>query len=244
ERAIANLDGEYHLIARAVDAAGNVSSERSATVFVDTAPPRIGGFAATVHGVQISPNQNGELSLNPGAARFGISLEGDTATASVRIGETIVPLARSLESGLWEAEIIVPPQSLRMSISAADAVGNMLHEREIGTLHPVARGSVMAGGDSDQRPLAGARIFVSVFDSGRGEYVALKELTTDERGEYELALLPGSYRFVMRADNHYSQETTAVLEHAGVVPVSFTTEPFRGVTGYVYGWLDYFKYDL
>jgi len=138
-------DGIYNVYARAVDAAGNASPALSRALVVDMSPPRIGSFDVIAQGARIAPDERGTISLYSGMkALFEVSLEGDTDTASLKLGTTTIPLKKDIASGLWQATINTGATgTTTLAVSAKDKVRNAFTAKPIGALIVADRPAVV-----------------------------------------------------------------------------------------------------
>ncbi len=232
-------DGAYTVYARAVDAAGNVSLLRSQTVIVDTMPPHIGSFDIVAQGIRIPPNEQGVIALYKGMeALFEVSLEGDTARASLSVGSTSVPLKKDIVSGLWQATVRSgEASSTPLSVSAEDERGNRLSAAPLGALIAVEYGSVATllpeGG---AKPLQGAEMEVLILSEGTGSIVPFSGAETavsGADGTYALALPTGTYKLVPRLSGYRGQAQELMLERPGLVGASFYMKKSSGVWGFI-----------
>lgn len=219
-------DGRYTVSARAVDAAGNTSSVSTRDLTVDATPPRIGTFAVAVEGARITPDQKGIVELYPHTtAQFGVSLEQDTAQATLMVGSSTVPLTYQVRSGLWEGEIVLDefPVAVTLALSATDALGNAVHSAPIGSIMPAAYGRVVAVGDDGTRtPLPQAHIRVATQNESTGAFIPVNYVTaagvpTNAEGYYQLLLTPGTYQLTVEAVGYEGQPRTITRDRTGVV---------------------------
>ncbi len=244
-------DGKYQLFARAVDAAGNSSVSRVEQVLVDTMPPHIGSFSISTGGMRIAPDQSGVIAAYPMRdVTFEISLEEDTARASVSTEVVHSPLTKNISNGLWEAMVQVPEMETPILISAEDAVHNEVVDTQIGLLKPLARGHVTVARDDGTRdPVPEAQIQVLVLDEGSGNFVPFADrgvaaggIVTVSDGTYELALPEGVYRLIARKEGIKTTAQDITLERAGFVNISFTSERLNAFFNFIQDITDYFQY--
>ncbi len=246
------VDGVYQLLVRGVDAAGNVSSEVSRDVTVDTIPPRIGSFGVMYKGVRISPDENGNISAYTHMPlMFEVSLEGDTEAASVAIGSATYALKKNLATGLWEASIETPGDA-PIRISAEDAVHNKITGKEVGAFVPIDRGAVFILSGGQRSPVPDLGIKVLVLDEGTGNFVSLDptafsgigESVMEEDGIYELVLPKGTYKLIAHAKGFRTIEREVQLPGPSFIGESFETEHISAVFGFIQSIMDYLKYGL
>ncbi len=217
------VDGVYKILVRATDAAGNVSSIHSDMLTIDTTPPRVGAFSASLGGgVSISPDKNGMLTLYTGSALlFGVSLESDTVRASLAIESNVFPLQQSIATGLWEGPVsITGSSSATLLLTAEDERHNVLQDKNIGMVIPVRRGTITDG----TRPVVGAQVTAESIDDQSAVQQGTIEVMSQEDGTYELVLPAGTYRLRMRQSGYRTEETMLTLPQAAFVTASFVTE--------------------
>jgi hypothetical protein len=224
-------DGTFELVARAVDASGNVSPALSREIIVDTSPPHIGGFGLIEGNIRVSPDERGALMTYAGrAARFAISLESDTADAEVHIDSTIIPLSLNIATGLWEGDLPAIENEELLRVSVIDGLGNATHEKEIGTLEPITRGSVH---DAEGGALSGVPIGIFEYDDARHAYIASGTIVhTAPDGSYELMLSPGKYELRARLQGYRTASYEISLDRPSYVNPNLTLDAYEGVAGF------------
>ena len=240
-------DGIYSMSVRAVDGAGNVSSELSEDVTVDTVPPRIGSFGMVEGVLQITPDRDGALVIYPGKEEsFRVSLEGDTKSASLTIGEHVLPLQLDIRSGLWQTTVpaLEGGKPVSILITAEDGLGNTVEKNPLGEIGFVNRGTVR---DEGGAAMKGIPIAISTLDENSQEYVPLssaQNIMTADDGTYELALPQGTYRLTARTRGYAAVEHMLTLERPAFIGESFTLKKFKGIRGLFNRLLDYWNYSL
>lgn len=233
-------DGSYEIVARAVDAAGNVSPILSNAVVVDTSPPHIGSFSLIESDVRLSPDADGKLEIYANhASRFAISLEGDTKSAELHVGETLVPLSLDIASGLWEGMLPPLASGATLSVNATDELGNATDEKEIGALGVIARGLVR---DDAGNALASVPIEVFVYDDVHTSYLASgTTIESASDGSYELTLAQGKYELRARLTGYRTAIQQLSLQRSAFVNTSFALEEFTGVRGFFERIIEYWR---
>lgn len=227
------VDGSYSIFARAVDSAGNTSAVEQRNFIVDTLPPHVGPFGLTVQGVREVPDTTGTLYLYPDSKGvFGVSLENDTAHASVIIGEQEFPLAKNIGSGLWEAVVSYNAANTeQLMISAEDRVGNSVSYKNIGSIIPMKRSFVSEiRSDGTRVPHSGAHIVVVVRNDETGEEAPFDFGTrsvpvTDGDGAFELYLPSGTYVLKASVPGFSSEVQKVSLAQTGPVTVNLKLTP-------------------
>ncbi len=129
-------DGEYTMILRAVDVAGNVSTEKTLDVSIDDTPPRVGSFEVFSSGVKVWPVNSLWTVSDGNKLGFNISLEQDTKTASLYVNKEAVTLVKDLSTGIWRGELMLNQQGANdIHISAVDNGGNKIEQVRLVTIY-------------------------------------------------------------------------------------------------------------
>jgi len=244
-------DGEYEVTARAVDAAGNTSDEMTQKLTVDTTPPRVGSFLSSVHGVQISPDKDGVLSLYADSDfTLGVSLEDDTASSSVYFQGNTYPLVYDVASGLWRGDVSIHGQGHSgITISARDRLGNSIKNVTLGAVEALPHGQVLITTDGSPLPLSGAHMKVLSLNKETGRYVSSSEssggdIVTGNDGAYELVLPAGTFKLVLQAAGYQTVEKEITLERTTLITETFTTQKISPIQQMVQNVFDYISYSL
>ncbi len=246
-------DGSYRVSVRAVDAAGNESPIFSEYILVDGSPPRVGSFAARVHGVLISPDEHGSLFVYDGLVTFVVSLEADVESASIEVGHRSYPLVMNVESGLWESTVDLSRSGINtILLSAEDAVGNSVKAKNLGSFMLVPRGSVsFLETDNTESFLSRGVIRVLRLQDETGRYVpfssvgtASGEVAVNSDGTYELTLPKGTYKLFFKHDGYQAIQKELSLSRSSLINVSFATRELSGISGFIQEVIDYIRYEL
>jgi hypothetical protein len=245
-------DGLYTLSVRAVDTAGNVSSEVSKTFSVDKTAPRIGSFFIETNRVRLTPDEKGRLSVpKDNVFTLGVSVEGDAEKAEAGFGIDKIILKKDLSTGLWTGLLSVKGSTTtNLSISAEDGSGNVTLSKEIGDLESVSGGSVYSINKKGEKiPISGASIRVLKLNEETQEFVtfinsageSLRVVSATD-GSYDLALPQGSYKLIMTTLGFKSVEEKITLERSEFVNVSFITESVSGVRAWLENLLEWIRF--
>ncbi len=144
-------DGMYIMVARAVDAAGNVSSEESQPITVDSTAPRVGSFEITSDGVQLLPTNDVFNTVVETPLAVSVSLEHDTVTASLMYGDISIPLIKDLATGLWKGTISFDQTgSVSIIISAVDAARNTVEGQKFANFSVAEKSGVSLGDKKEE----------------------------------------------------------------------------------------------
>ena len=242
-------DGTYELLLRAVDAAGNTSTQISKQFTVDTLPPRIGSFTATTNNAVISPDKKGAIAVYPDSTvTFGVSLEEDTVAASVQIAEVQHPLKYDIASGLWlGTDSMMISTSSAICVSAEDELHNGFSNKCIGSFEVTPRGQVFTVQDALPQPVKGAKIKVLVSSPEKNSFEPFVstlmngEITTAPDGSYELILPEGSYRLIVTAPGYRTLEKDIVVAQSAPISTAYETEKLSALQTFIQNITDYFR---
>ena len=244
-------DGTYTIHVRAVDAAGNLSPEMSQSVRIDTTSPRIGSFFLMKNTIQMTPDISGNISVYASdTANFAVSLESDTQTASLFLGDTKLPLTQDPLDGLWKTQISFDiSTSLALAISATDTSGNITDKKEIGNILLISPGSTMEILNGNTIPVAGAHIFVLKQNDQTGEYSPFIDasgvavtLFSGADGTYNLILPEGTFKIVVMKSGYKTEEQIVSLDRPSYVSTSFTLHRVTGIMMFIDNAFDFFRY--
>lgn len=241
-------DGEYKVYARAIDRASNISVPSLLTLSVDKVAPRIGSFFFEKNGVNLNPDDNGDLSIYRNSIfNFNISLEEDTKSAVLKIGDKIFPLTKDNKSQLWIADVSVWKESTEaMMITAIDFTGNTLNNKVIGNISISSRGTVSL---SDHNGLVvGAKIKILKLNKETNQYndfIALDskntEIVSNQDGEYDLVLPAGNYRFIISGTDISTLKYNLNLDRSSIVNLDFVVSKVSGIMKFINNLLGIFK---
>jgi len=240
-------DGSYEVSVRAVDAAGNTSVESTQKITVDTTPPRVGSFTATINGTQLSPDKDGNIDAYADTdLSLGVSLEDDTASSSLTMQGETYPLMLDIVSGLWVGTVHLKGEGIApVTISAVDKLGNAIKDVRLGQISVVSPGKVLVQDGDSLEPLAGVHIVVSELDQESGRYETMATDTeTGADGAYIYILTQGSYKLVMREAGYRTVERDIVLNRPTLVHESFTTQKLSAFQEFIQNITDYIRYSI
>lgn len=232
-------DNSYIIYARAVDAAGNISNELTQHIYIDKTAPRIGSFFIQKNNLNLIPDQYGNVSFYINSTlTFTVSMEQDTKTASITIGNKNIKLNKNMASGLWEATTTIDIASAQdIFITAEDSSGNMTKNKKIGIIAGVDKGNVVVDNNGVSEFVSGAEMYIYKLNDITGEYnrfVSSKDsvvtnIKTDENGRYELVLPAGNYRLSVVKTGYKVIKMDISLSRAEIISESLVTKKISGV---------------
>jgi len=240
-------DGSYKVYARAVDTSGNISSPLSISISIDKTAPRIGGFFLEKNNIDLNPDDTGNISIYKNSTfAFNVSLEDDTKSASIKIGEQSFLLKKDTSSGLWTADISMDRESTeKILITAEDGSGNIVEDKNIGSISIVNPGVVSV--DSSEL-IVGANINVLKLDNNTNQYNDFSisndgssSVSSGQSGEYNLVLPAGEYRLVVSGSEINTLKYPLKLDRTSIVNVDFNVSKMSGIMKFINSILGIFK---
>jgi len=243
-------DNTYTVSVRAVDGAGNISSEMSKDLLIDKTSPRIGSFFLLENNLNMTPDGTGTISLYKNSmSDFVASLEGDTKNATLFAGDVPFILKQDNADGLWKTRISFDSTStVALYITASDHSGNTTDKKSIGSLSPLEYGSVL---DNIAAPISGAQVFIfklsdqtQQYDKFISSFGTSSTIISDNDGRYRLALPQGSYKLVAMKSGYKTVEHDISLERNSFIGNSFTLQKVTGIMKLVNSVLDFFRYSI
>lgn len=224
-------DGNYSVIARAVDFALNSSNSQKYVLIFDRIPPKIGGSIITSGPQIILANSNGVISL-PSHSRYTIlfsSIGGATditllATPSGKtIGNTLRFIAsKNASTSIWTSDIQFDQSGdYEISVDAIDGADNRT-VTALAPIHILESGKVISG----KAAVKGAVVSVYYYDTDRHAfflwngkaYSQNNPAVTDDLGSYSFTLPKGKYYIEVKAKGYkdlvsdiFSFQNTTVL---------------------------------
>ncbi|MDO8601306.1 MAG: hypothetical protein Q7R46_01340 [bacterium] len=194
-------DGDYKIMTRATDGAGNIAYSEPKNITIDTTPPRIGSILITSGALALFPDQTGALKLFKNTLyKVLLSVEKDAKVVSLSAQEAIFNLDFNKAISLWESEISFPELGDNLlTINAKDEAGNS-QAKEAVLLKIISLGVI--SDKNNNAPIAGANAALSVFDRSRNSWSPFDAQAfgqenpqkTNNRGEYGFLIPSGRYR--------------------------------------------------
>ncbi|NVN97413.1 hypothetical protein HXX01_04280, partial [Candidatus Nomurabacteria bacterium] len=243
-------DGEYKIHVRAVDRASNIGEEKTLLLSIDKTAPRIGSFFMSKNGVDISPDDNGDILIYQNTVfNFNVSLENDTESASLTIDNKNFELKKDYKSQLWNTEISLNAgKSKRILMTVSDFSGNITKDKDIGSISASSRGKVYLKKDNTEVLNIGASITIQQLNKETNQYDDFNlidtndsSIFTNQSGEYDLVLPAGNYRFIIKGDNINTLKYTKELSRPSVVVQDFNVSPLSGFMQFINKFLSIFK---
>jgi hypothetical protein len=233
-------NSSYTVYARAVDLAGNVSSEITQSVSIDKISPTIGSFFIAKDNLNLIPDQDGKISYYKNSPfTFAVSIEKDAKTASLNIGSKNLNLIKNITSGLWEATTTIDSESTQdILITATDDSGNITNNKKVGLFTAVNKGNVILQNNGTSIGVVGeATIHIYKYNESTGGYDKFiptvsgidSVIKTDESGHYSLTLPIGKYQLIAVKSGFKVVKKDIILSKAEIVNDSFVSKKISGL---------------
>jgi len=216
-------DGNFDVLARAIDEALNITLSKTQTLVVDTQPPVVGVLLINNGPQLFYPNSNGVLTgvrgvdqnITTNAVGGPIEITIKATTADEKVNQQF-SLTRSTESGLWSG-IVSFSQSgnYQLSVDALDGAGNRTN-RSLGSAHVVDSPQVVDARTNE--PITGATVKLFAEDQishqwelwDGSAYSEKNSQLTDASGRFEFLLPPGRY-YLNVSQSRYRNLTSQIL---------------------------------
>lgn len=229
------VDGNYNVVARAVDEAGQEGKSDSYILVVDTLPPRIGPPLFTIGPQIILPSQDGLRVTQVGLTqKITTSSVGGTTELSIKPVSLLqggadsdkFTLTKSSDTGLWSGSLSFSrPGVYKLDVHAVDGAQNEI-TKNLSSMVVLSSGVVTDG----EKSIAGAEIFLYSFDQISKRFVPwqgapfaqVNPQETNEEGGYHLIVPPGTYYLQIKAPGYHTQKSKIFkLEETSVINADF-----------------------
>lgn len=207
-------DGNYPIVVRAFDTAGNIAVSKSQTLVIDTIPPVAGGGFYSLGPLVLKPDKNGIISLVAGAENtYILSMKGGVTQAQVAVDSKTFDLIQQPGTSLWYGKLKFDKAGeSKITISATDGANNKT-ERTTGFLSIKEFGSVF--NSKDNAPINNAIISIFQFQPSINEWILWSAQsfgqknpqTTTKDGEYSFMVPPGKYYLEAKAQGYTTMQS-------------------------------------
>ncbi len=227
-------DGNYQMVARAIDTSGNIGKTSTKTLVIDRLPP-ITGISLVSIGPQIlKPNQNDLFETISGIdQKITINAVGGPTSINLVAQDTkgehepqTFALTKSSDSGLWSGILSFSEQGIfRITVKSVDGAGNK-------TDRPLFKARVINPGqliDSNTKQATQGEVAVyykvpetedwQIWDGI--SYGQTNPQLSDKEGRFSFVLPPGTYYLRTKATDYYDT-TSAVFTITTPTPVTDT----------------------
>ncbi|MBF8250015.1 MAG: Thioredoxin protein [Candidatus Levybacteria bacterium] len=203
-------DGNYPVIARAFDSAGNIGQSAIQMLIIDTIPPIIGGGMQSVGPQLLTPDRNGIIRLVAGTqSTLTLSMKGGVTQAKVETQDGSFDLQSGVGSNLWSGNIkFEKAGEEQLKIVAVDGAGNKT-ERSLNAVLVENFGKILD--KETQKPVEDARVAIYFFETQSQQWLLWEGASYGQINPQKTALA-GAYSFMVPAGRYYL-EVTALGYH-------------------------------
>jgi thiol-disulfide isomerase/thioredoxin len=207
-------DGNYQILARAVDTSGNIGLTKPITLVIDRLPPTVGGNVVSLGPQILEPDRNNSLTtLTNLEQKITLSAVGGPtsinllATSKDKAKPQVFTLTQSVDSGLWSGILSFKKAgSYTLVANSIDGAGNKT-SRILDSVN-VSSPSHIANARNN-KPLA-ATITAYYTDPDTNNWVVWDGASygqdnpqaTDSSGNFKLMLPPGKYYLKITAKGY------------------------------------------
>lgn len=219
-------DGNYELLVRAKDAAGNIGVSRVYTLVIDRLPPQVGGSLFSVGPVILSPDAGGRIHTIVGlSTKVTLSAIGGPVSLDLFANGQMYSFVKNIESGLWSGTVNIAREGeYKLKTKSIDGADN-LTERELSTVVALKAGRIV---DENGEAVEGAVVKIYIYDELIGRYSPweaeafgqVNPQTTRKDGTYRLLLPSGKYYLEVKAPSKKKVRTT-IFETDFSTPFNF-----------------------
>lgn len=221
-------DGNYQIIARAIDNAGNIGRSASQTLIVDTIPPIIGGGMQALGPQILTPNENGSISVVAGTEiTIAMSMKGGVTEAEIQTTDGIFKLLPQLGTNMWVGKVRFEREGEKLfTISAVDGADNKT-ERPFNTLWVEQFGVVEE--KENKQAIKNAEVSLYYFETVTQQWIVWEGKSygqenpqkTDDKGSYSFMVPAGKYYVGVTAPGYHPTQSQ-ILTLSATSMLNFT----------------------
>lgn len=207
-------DGNYQIIARAFDNAGNIGRSAPQTLVVDTIPPIIGGGMQAVGPQILTPNEKGSVAIVAGAEiTVAMSMKGGVTEAEVQTTDGVFKLYPQEGTNIWVGKIKFENAGEKpLTISAIDGANNKT-VRPFNTLLVEQFGKIEE--KDTQQAINNAEVSLYFFETITQQWVLWEGKSygqqnpqkTNAKGSYSLMVPRGIYYIEVTALGYHTAQS-------------------------------------
>lgn len=207
-------DGNYQIVARAIDNAGNIGRSKPQTLIVDTIPPIIGGVMQALGPQILIPNSSGKITLVAGAESvIAMSMKGGVTEATIKTSDGEFKLSNQPGTNIWVGKLKFTKQGEKLiNILAIDGAGNKT-ERDLSVIEVKNFGTITD--KQNLKPVEGAKVSLFVFESTANSWVLWDAKSygqqnpqeTADKGSYSFMVTPGKYYIEVKASGFHTLQS-------------------------------------
>lgn len=218
-------DGNYEVMVRATDGAGNQRLSKSYTMVIDRLPPLVGGNLVSLGPLVLVPDINGSIVTIAGLQqRITLSTTGGAISVDLLMNSSVSSLPKSIETGLWSGNIsFSSPGLYQLKTKSVDGAENKT-ERMLNSVIVLEPGKIL-GTETSFVEEAEVRIYYQdpeskVWTLWDGKpFGQVNPQLTNEQGEYRYYLPAGSYYFEIKATG-YKKLTSEIFTLSKSTPIN------------------------
>jgi peroxiredoxin len=230
-------DGNYKIVARAMDGAGNHGVSRTYTLIIDRLPPLVGGNVWSLGPILLNPDVNGFITTLTGVDnKITMSAVGGPLSIDLSVGSSKYSLEKSVSSGLWTGTInFKDPGLYTVSATSVDGAGNVT-QRDLNTVLVLTSGSVT--NKKTDNPIGGATLGVYELNPASklwnlwtgASFGQTTTQTTDVDGGYSYFLPAGTYYLRVSAPGYKDLYSNIFkLDQPSVLNANFRLKPLARI---------------
>jgi len=236
-------DGNYKILARAIDTSGNIGMTQIATLIIDRLPPLVGGNLITLGPQTLKPDSNGLISTLVGIDQkitmsavggpTNITIEATSSDSKNKVKS--FSMTQSAETGLWAGILsFETPGTYSLLAKSVDGAGNKV-SRVLNTINVTAPASVVRAG-TDKPVVSKTSVYYWEAESSQwvvwdgAAYGQDNPVLTDKKGQFSLVLPAGKY-YLKTSAKDYKTLTSNIFKLNDSTPISTTLnlKPLRGL---------------
>lgn len=226
-------DGNYDIVARAIDTDGNIGTSQTQTLIVDNLPPILGGVNLSLGPQNLIPEEDGTLSVVSGAdITFTVSTKGGVTKLTVKAGGMTYDLSHKSGSSIWSGLVgFSATGSQDFVLIAEDGAGNRI-EKSLGKIVIIPSGKITDKGNGES--IEGAKVSLYYYDTSTKSWVLWDAPTygqvnprvTSTRGIYSFMVPAGRYYIEVSAPGFYkAQSQILTVDKLSAVNADFALRP-------------------
>jgi len=211
-------DGNYPVLARAIDTSDKIGQSNTQTLLIDNLPPIVGGSVFALGPQILLPNSKGFVNISTNTPiKTAISTRGGVIKAEVKSDGQTFLLSTVPGTNIWTGELAFAKAGVKnLVVSAVDGVGKTT-ERPIGSLLVEPSGNVI---NKDQKQaVKDASVSVFFFDQNSQSWTLWDGLSygqtnpkkVDANGNYSFMVPAGRY-FVQTDAPGYKQAQSSIFD--------------------------------
>jgi len=227
-------DGNYQMMARAIDTSGNIGRTVADTIVIDQLPPLTGGSVETVGPQVLEPNSSGTISI-PVKMDEKVTLSAIGGPTSITVqgipvgGSQIskrFSLVKSTDTDLWSGTLnFDEPGSYKLVAHSADGAGNKV-DKTLTSIYVAPAGLIVRAG-TNKAVSADVTVYYLEPESNEwlvwdgASYNQQNPIATGAKGNFRLLLPAGKYYLEAKASG-YRTLTSSSFVLKNPTPISTT----------------------